>query len=69
VVSWVNALRSKPNRMTPNPTSCGTCHVLHDSGCQKPSRTELMQRSGQIAARAHVRAMRHCKPGLYEYDN
>jgi Xaa-Pro aminopeptidase len=44
-------------------------HVLHDMRLFK-SRGEvgLMRRSGQIAAGAHVRAMRFCRPGRMEYE-
>jgi Xaa-Pro aminopeptidase len=43
--------------------------VLHDMRLFK-SRAEvsLMRRSGEIAAAAHVRAMRFCRPGRMEYE-
>lgn len=29
---------------------------------------ELLKEAGEISAQAHIRAMRHCRPGLYEYQ-
>jgi len=44
-------------------------HLLHELRLFKsPTELKIMHRSGQIAARAHIRAMQACKPGLYEYQ-
>ncbi len=44
-------------------------HVLHDMRLYKSRRElELMRTAAQIAARAHQRAMRICRPGLSEYQ-
>src|SRR5476649_2595648 len=70
VVGWVNTLRSQArNGAHPPQEFVALDHVLHDMRLFK-SRGEqsLMRRSGQIAARAHVRAMQFCRPGRMEYE-
>jgi Xaa-Pro aminopeptidase len=70
VVSWVNTLRGQARTGTRPPQEFVSLdHVLHDMRLFK-SRAEvsLMRRSGQIAAGAHVRAMRFCQPGRMEYE-
>ena len=70
VVGWVNGLRAlaKHGRHAPY-EMVALEHVLHEMRLFK-SRAEidLMREAAQIAARAHVRAMRSCRPGLYEYE-
>src|ERR1700687_3697010 len=70
VVGWVNTLRSQARSGTHPPQEfVALDHVLHDMRLFK-SRAELslMRRSGEIAAGAHVRAMRFCRPGRMEYE-
>ena len=70
VVGWVNTLRSQVRRGAHPPQEfVALDHVLHDMRLFK-SRGELnlMRRSGAIAAGAHVRAMRFCRPGRMEYE-
>src|SRR5580700_4431309 len=70
VVSWVNTLRGQARTGTRPPQEFVSLdHVLHDMRLFK-SRAEvsLMRRSGEIAAGAHVRAMRFCRPGRMEYE-
>jgi Xaa-Pro aminopeptidase len=70
VVSWVNTLRAQARIGTHPPQEFVSLeHVLHDMRLFK-SRAEvaLMRRSGEIAAGAHVRAMRFCRPGRMEYE-
>jgi Xaa-Pro aminopeptidase len=70
VVSWVNTLRGQARTGTRPPQEFVSLdHVLHDMRLFK-SRAEvsLMRRSGEIAAGAHVRAMRFCQPGRMEYE-
>ena len=44
-------------------------HVLHDMRLYKSRAScDLMRKSAQIAARAHQRAMRFCRPGLTEHE-
>ena len=70
VVGWVNALRAQARSGAHPPQEfVALDHVLHDMRLFK-SRRELaiMRRSGAIAAGAHVRAMKFCRPGRTEYQ-
>ena len=67
---WVNGLRTQArNGRHPPQEFVALDHVLHDMRLFK-SRTEieLMRESARIAAGAHVRAMRFCRPGRQEYE-
>jgi len=70
VVGWVNALRAqaKQGRHAPH-EMVALEHVLHEMRLFK-SRAEIeqMREAARIAARAHLRAMRYCEPGRYEYE-
>jgi Xaa-Pro aminopeptidase len=70
VLGWVNGLRSQARHGRHPPHEIVALeHFLHDMRLYK-SRAELalMQASADIAARAHVRAMRFCQPGRHEYE-
>jgi Xaa-Pro aminopeptidase len=69
VVGWVNGLRTQArNGRHPPLEMVALDHTLHDMRLYK-SRAELtmMRIAGRIAADAHVRAMRHTRPGGTEY--
>ncbi len=69
VVAWLQGLRTQARNGRHAPLEMVALdHVLHDMRLYK-SRAELqlMRTAGQIAADAHVRAMRHCRPGGQEY--
>ncbi|HXO63099.1 MAG TPA: Xaa-Pro aminopeptidase [Steroidobacteraceae bacterium] len=70
VVSWVNGLRTQAkNGRHPPQEFVALDHVLHDMRLYKSRRElELMRASARIAARAHLRAMRFCRPGATEYQ-
>jgi Xaa-Pro aminopeptidase len=70
VVGWVNTLRAQSRQGKQIPQEfVALDHLLHDMRLYK-SRPELtaMWRAAQIGARAHLRAMRCCRPGLTEYE-
>lgn len=70
VVGWVNGLRAlaKHGRHAPY-EMVALEHVLHEMRLFKSrAEIELMREAARIAARAHVRAMRKCRPGAYEYE-
>ncbi len=70
VVGWVNSLRTQARQGARTPQEfVALDHLLHDMRLYK-SRSELerMRRAAQISARAHVRAMRFCRPGVNEYQ-
>jgi Xaa-Pro aminopeptidase len=70
VVGWVNGLRTQARNGRRIPQEfVALDHVLHDMRLFK-SRAEigLLRESARIAAAAHVRAMRFCRPGRQEYE-
>jgi Xaa-Pro aminopeptidase len=70
VVGWVNGLRAQAKHGRHPPLEFVQLdHVLHDMRLFK-SRGEinLMRESARIASKAHVRAMRFCRPGRNEYE-
>ena len=70
VLGWVNGLRTQAkNGRHPPQELVALDHVLHDLRLYKSGRElELMRTAARIAARAHVRAMRFCRPGATEYQ-
>ncbi|MDW8257960.1 MAG: Xaa-Pro aminopeptidase [Gammaproteobacteria bacterium] len=70
IVGWVNGLRALARQGKHPPNEIVALeHLLHDMRLYK-SRTELalMREAARVAARAHIRAMRACQPGRYEYE-
>jgi Xaa-Pro aminopeptidase len=70
VIGWVNRLRVQARSGLHAPQEfVALNHLLHDMRLFK-SRSELtlLRRSGEIAAGAHVRAMRFCRPGRMEFE-
>jgi Xaa-Pro aminopeptidase len=70
VVGWVNGLRTQArNGRHPPQEFVALDHVLHDMRLFKSRRElELMRTAAHIAARAHQRAMRFCRPGATEFQ-
>jgi len=70
MVGWVNGLRTQArNGRHPPQEFVALDHVLHDMRLFKsPVEVDVMRESARIAARAHVRAMRFCRPGRREYE-
>lgn len=70
LMGWVNRVRSNVRQGAKPPHEfVALSHLLHDLRLYK-SRGELrlMRKSAQIAAEAHVRAMRSVKPGMNENE-
>ena len=70
VLGWLQGLRNQArNGRHPPQEMVALEQVLHDMRLYK-SRAELglMREAGRIAARAHVRAMQLCRPGVHEYE-
>ena len=70
VVGWVNGLRTQArNGRHPPQEFVALDHVLHDMRLYKSRREiQLLRAAARIAAQAHVRAMRFCRPGRKEYE-
>ncbi|PCK09550.1 MAG: Xaa-Pro aminopeptidase [Alteromonadaceae bacterium] len=70
VMAWINTIRAKVRSgAIPPGEFLDLDHFLHDMRLFK-SDTELriMAKAAAISAAAHCRAMRVCKPGVYEYQ-
>jgi Xaa-Pro aminopeptidase len=70
VVGWVNGLRTQAkNGRHPPQEFAALDHVLHDMRLYKSRHElELMRDAARISARAHLRVMRFCRPGVTEYQ-
>ncbi len=70
LIGWVNRVRAMVRQGARPPHEfVALSHLLHDLRLYK-SRAELrvMRKSAQIAAEAHVRAMRATRPGMNEHE-
>ncbi|MFT5141340.1 MAG: Xaa-Pro aminopeptidase [Lysobacterales bacterium] len=70
LIGWLTEFRSKAHRKFHAPDEIiALDHILHDMRLYK-SRSELsaMRKSARIAAQAHKRAMRVCRPGMNEAE-
>ena len=70
VMEWVNTIRAKVRSgATPPGEFLDLNHFLHDMRLYKSaSEARLMAQAGEISAQAHIRAMKSCQPGMYEYQ-
>ncbi len=70
VMDWVNSIRAKVRAGAHPPGEfLDLDHILHDMRLFKSAaEIQTMARAAQISAQAHCRAMRYCRPGLYEYQ-
>ena len=70
VLGWVNSLRTQArNGKHPPHELVALEHFLHDMRLYKSrAELELMQHAADIGARAHIRAMRQCRPCRFEYE-
>ena len=70
VISWVREIRSRARSGVHAPDEfVALDHLVHDMRLYK-SRGEIkqMRTAAQVAAAAHVRAMRTCRAGMMEYE-
>lgn len=70
LLGWINQLRAAAKNGVTAPTEfVALDHMLHDMRLFK-SRSEIvtMRKAARIAAAAHIRAMRNCRPGMTEYE-
>jgi len=70
LVGWVNGLRAeaKHGRHAPHEI-VALEHALHEMRLFKSrGEVEQMRHAAHIASAAHLRAMRHCRPGVFEYE-
>jgi Xaa-Pro aminopeptidase len=70
VLGWVNQIRDKVRTGVTAPDEfISLNHFLHEMRLYK-SRYEikLMRKAAEISTKAHKRAMKNCRPGMYEYQ-
>ncbi|GGO87738.1 Xaa-Pro aminopeptidase [Marinobacterium nitratireducens] len=70
VRDWLNAIRARARQGAKAPTELVLLDQwLHEMRLFKSdNEIELMRAAGDISARAHVRAMQQCRPGMTEYQ-
>ncbi len=70
LMAWVNQVRARARGGSHAPVEFVALeHVLHDMRLYKsPAEIKVMRQSARIAAAAHQRAMRACRPGMMEYE-
>src|SRR5690606_38532991 len=70
VMEWVKVIRKKVRSGAHSPGEFLVLdHLLHEMRLIKSkAELDLMREAGQIAVRAHKRAMQVCKPGMAEYE-
>ena len=70
VIKWVNRLREQSRMGIHTPSEfVALDHQLHDMRLYKSAaEVKVMRKAAQISAKAHIKAMQFCKPGVYEYQ-
>lgn len=70
IISTINQLQNKVRMGVVAPSDFMSLdQILHEMRLIKSAEEiALMRKAAQISAKAHVAAMRSCKPGLYEYQ-
>lgn len=70
IMNWVNAIRSQESSgAVPPGEFTDLDHLVHELRLYKSAaELRVMRKAGEITADAHTRAMRVCKPGLFEYQ-
>lgn len=69
VMEWINIIRSKVRSGAHPPGEFVALeHALHELRLFKSAaEVKVMAEAAEISAKAHIKAMRICKPGLYEF--
>ena len=70
VIKWVNGLREQSRMGIHTPSEfVALDHQLHDMRLYKSAaEVKVMRKAAEISAKAHIKAMQFCKPGVYEYQ-
>jgi Xaa-Pro aminopeptidase len=70
IMDWVNSIRSKEaSGAVPPGEFTDLNHLVHELRLVKSAaELRLLRKAVEITARGHQRAMRHARPGLYEYQ-
>jgi Xaa-Pro aminopeptidase len=70
LLEWINHIRKQSRTGVTAPGELVSLeHIVHEMRLFKSTEElKLMRRAGEVSAKAHIRAMQACKPGLYEYQ-
>ena len=70
VIKWVSRLREQSRMGIHTPSEfVALDHQLHDMRLYKSAaEVKVMRKAAEISAKAHIKAMQFCKPGVFEYQ-
>lgn len=70
VTGYINSLRHRRSKPSGAPGALIDARdILHDMRVRKnPEEIELIRRAVDVTSEAHVLAMKHCRPGINEYE-
>lgn len=70
LMGWVNEVRAKSRNGVHAPGEfVDLDHIVHELRLfKRADEIKTMRKAAKISAQAHIRAMKMCKPGMYEYQ-
>ncbi len=70
ILNWVNQIKAKARSGSHSPGEfVALDHLLHEQRLIKSAHEiKLMRRAAEITAKAHIRAISTCQPGMYEFQ-
>ena len=70
LLEWINHIRGQSRKYISAPGELVSLeHIVHEMRMFKSAaELKLMRQAAQVSAKAHVRVMQVCKPGMYEYQ-
>ena len=70
LMHWVNQVRKKARTGILAPQEFHSLdHIIHEMRLIKsPAEVKIMRQAAKVSAKAHIKAMQACKPGMREYE-